>query len=233
MDYDQVLAELESRGTEQFRNKHKRHGAGENQFGVSFAEIKNLAKLNKKNKNNHEIALKLWGTGNADARIYAALTADPKKLDTELLQRWVKDISYYVLADYFSGMVAKSSYWKELMHDWIESDEEYIKQCGYDVLASKLNQERKLSKEKKSIDVGEMEEILGRIEAEIQTSPNRAKHTMNGVIIAIGGYISDLSEKALEVAQNIGKVEVDHGETGCVTPDAVPYIKKMLARQKK
>jgi len=34
------------------------------------------------------------------------------------------------------------------------------------------------------------------------------------------------------MAAAIGKVEVDHGETSCKTPDAVPYIEKALARKK-
>jgi hypothetical protein len=35
-----------------------------------------------------------------------------------------------------------------------------------------------------------------------------------------------------EDAARIGKVKVDHGETGCKTPDAVPYIKKAVERKK-
>lgn len=34
------------------------------------------------------------------------------------------------------------------------------------------------------------------------------------------------------MAARIGKVEVDHGETGCKTPDAAVYIRKTLERRK-
>ena len=37
----------------------------------------------------------------------------------------------------------------------------------------------------------------------------------------------------IAAAQRIGKVEVDHGDTDCKTPDAVSYIKKSLARKSK
>lgn len=37
-------------------------------------------------------------------------------------------------------------------------------------------------------------------------------------------------EERLETAGRIGTVEVDHGETGCKTPAARPYIEKMWAR---
>ena len=42
-----------------------------------------------------------------------------------------------------------------------------------------------------------------------------------------------LEEKALSVAQKVGKVVVDHGETGCKTPDAAEYIAKALAYRHK
>ena len=37
----------------------------------------------------------------------------------------------------------------------------------------------------------------------------------------------------LYVAGRIGTVEVDHGETSCKTPEAVSYIKKTVAHNKK
>jgi serine/threonine protein kinase len=43
---------------------------------------------------------------------------------------------------------------------------------------------------------------------------------MNSVSIAIGGYHPELRDEALAIAKEIGKVEVDHGDTSCKTPDA-------------
>ena len=53
---------------------------------------------------------------------------------------------------------------------------------------------------------------------------------MNNALIALGS-IPELREEALEAAAAVGRVEVDHGETGCKTPDAAAYIKKMAARK--
>ncbi|MEZ5405685.1 MAG: hypothetical protein R3F23_05755 [Verrucomicrobiia bacterium] len=38
-----------------------------------------------------------------------------------------------------------------------------------------------------------------------------------------------IRKSAKTVAKGIGKVVVDHGETGCKTPDAVSYIEKIKA----
>jgi hypothetical protein len=62
--------------------------------------------------------------------------------------------------------------------------------------------------------------------------PNRARYAVNTVVIAIGVYRPSLTRAALAAAKRIGKVEVDHGETSCMTPDAVPYIEKALQRKK-
>ena len=40
------------------------------------------------------------------------------------------------------------------------------------------------------------------------------------------------ARKAIETARRIGKVQVDHGETNCKTPDAVPYIEKAANRKR-
>jgi hypothetical protein len=45
--------------------------------------------------------------------------------------------------------------------------------------------------------------------------------------------LKTLEKMGTAAASRIGKVEVDHGETGCKTPDAIPYIKKAAARKKR
>ena len=51
-------------------------------------------------------------------------------------------------------------------------------------------------------------------------------------LIAIGIRNGKLERNALAAAQKIGKVEVDHGETNCQTPDAAAYIRKTRQRQR-
>ena len=55
---------------------------------------------------------------------------------------------------------------------------------------------------------------------------------MNNALIAFGVRNPALEKKAMAVAQAIGKVEVDHGDTSCQTPDAAAYIKKTLERRR-
>jgi 3-methyladenine DNA glycosylase AlkD len=40
-----------------------------------------------------------------------------------------------------------------------------------------------------------------------------------------------LEKRAVAAAKRVGKVEVDHGETGCKTPDALEYIARTKAHR--
>lgn len=201
---------------------YKRHGAGDNLFGVSFAD---LNKLTKKIKVDHELAVQLWESGNVDAQSLATMIMDPNKLTASTVNKWVKMSSYYLVVDLFAGVVARSPFGLKKMEQWMKSKREYERQAGYSVLASSL-------KDGDEISDADCKKYLKVIEKEIHTSPNRARHTMNNAVLAIGVFRPHLAEVATETANRIGKVEVDHGETSCKTPDAVEYIRKALKRRR-
>jgi 3-methyladenine DNA glycosylase AlkD len=70
-----VLRELEGLGTAQNRKVYGWHGVKTPMFGVSFAH---LNKIDKRIKTDHELAREPWASGNHDARVLAALIADPQ-----------------------------------------------------------------------------------------------------------------------------------------------------------
>jgi hypothetical protein len=72
---------------------------------------------------------------------------------------------------------------------------------------------------------------LQTIESEIHQRRNDVRDTMNSALISIGVRNARLEKRALAAAKVIGKVVVDHGETGCKTPDAAAYIRKTKAHR--
>lgn len=74
----------------------------------------------------------------------------------------------------------------------------------------------------------ELDSLLDLVAEAIHQAQNRMRYTMNGFVIAVGGYISDLSAKAIYVAKEIGKVSVDMGGTACKGPYAPEYIQKSM-----
>lgn len=221
MQLQEVMSQLKSLGTEQTRKTYRRHGSGDNVFGVSFAD---LYKIAKKIKCNHELACQLWETQNIDAQSLATMIFDPKKLDEKTSAKWIGSLDYYALGMLFSGCLAKSTFSRKVIDEWTESDNQYLCQAGYDTLAQILKSENDLSDQV-------CKKHLEKIESEISTAPNRVRYSMNGALIAIGVYKPNLTESVLKSADRIGKVEVDHGDTSCKTPDARAYIMKALSRK--
>jgi 3-methyladenine DNA glycosylase AlkD len=215
-----VMKELESLGTEQFRNTYRRQGASEPLFGVSFANLKGIA---RRVKRDHQLALELWETGNLDARSLATMLADPALMDSKTADKWISSLAYYMLVDLAAGVVARSPVALEKGDEWRVSDNEWIAQAGWDII-------NWLAMNDPRVPDSYFGARLDEIQAGIRTAKNRVRHAMNAGLIAIGGARPALKARALGIARGIGKVVVDHGETGCVTPDAVEYIARMSER---
>ena len=221
MDCQAVMQELESLGTAQNRKIYRRHGVGDNLFGVSYA---NQNKLAKSIKRNHRLAQELWATGNHDARVLAALIADPSQADASLLDSWANDLDNYVVTDTFSGFVGKTALAFDKAEQWTRSEAEWAGRAGWHLVAH-------LALKDPDLPDAYFTAHLATVEREIHTRKNRVRDAMNNALIAIGIRNDALEEQALAAAARIGKVEVDHGETGCKTPDAAPYIRRTLARR--
>jgi 3-methyladenine DNA glycosylase AlkD len=223
MNAQEILATLKKLGKPQTAAIYKRHQSGDNVFGVLTSEI---AKLQKKIKVDHALALELWKSGNAEARALALQVADPKKLTRADADRLVKEGPVRFVGCYLSGLLGRSPIAEETMRAWMKSQDEFAREMGYGILAVRLKDDPG------SVSDADAEKILATIEKEIHRSPNWARYAMNNALISIGIYKPGLRKKVIEAARRIGKVEVDHGETNCKTPDAVSYIEKASKRKR-
>jgi 3-methyladenine DNA glycosylase AlkD len=224
MTFSEVMSTLESLGTEQNRKTYRRHGASGNPFGVSFA---NLEKLRKQIKKDQPLASQLWATGNYDARNLALLIADADAMNGKELDAWMSGIDNYAHADLFARfVVSKPELARNKMEKWVGSKKDFVGQTGFVTLALIAGQPNSLPDD---FFAGYLETI----ERDIHRSGNRTKYAMNGAVIAIGLRNEKLRKLALAASARIGKVEVDHGDTNCKTPDAAAYIKKTLEFRRK
>lgn len=222
--FERVMAELKKLGTAQNVKIYKRHGMVEPLFGVSFA---NLNLLKKQIKVDHELAQWLWASGNGDARNLATMIADPAKFTSKQVDAWAKDQDGYGSCDMLSGLIGKTSFAQEKAEAWIKSKDEWVGRTGWNLIGGlAMNSEVKLAD-------AYFEQMLGKIEKEIHGAKNFTRHAMNMTLICIGARSANLRKKAEAAAGRIGKVVVDHGETDCKTPEAIPYIEKMWVRKKK
>jgi 3-methyladenine DNA glycosylase AlkD len=222
MTIQQAVEELQKLGTEQNRKVYRRHGVGEKLYGVSFA---NLGRLKKRIKTDHELARRLWATGNHDARILATMIADPAKTAVALLESWKDGLDNYIVTDAFAKFAAATPLARELAEQWTQSKKEWIGRAGWMLLAHLALHDASLSHDY-------FKPYLESIERRIHASPNRARDAMNAALIAIALRSAELEREGIAAARRIGKVQVDHGETSCMTPDAEDYVLKVRSRRK-
>ncbi len=222
MNCQEALQELESLGTAQNRKIYRRHGVGANLFGVSYANQNQLAKAVKP---DHSLARELWATGNHDARVLAAMVADPAQADAALLDSWVDDLDNYVLTDAFAGLAGQTSLAYDKAEQWGCAAAEWPGRAGWLLVA-------RLALKNRDLPDAYFIARLDTIEREIHHRKNRVRDAMNSALIAIGIRNDALEQPALAAAARIGKVAVDHGETGCKTPDAAEYIRRTLTRRR-
>ncbi len=221
MKTQEIVESLKKLGKPQTAAMYKRHGAGDNVFGTLTSEI---AKLHKKIKMDHALAFDLWNTGNVESRILALQLFDPGKLTRADADRLLKEGQIRFLGGYLSGLLGRSPIGRATMYAWMASSDEFTREIGYGILGVILKDEPD------SFSDADAEKMLATIEEQIHASANRARHAMNGALISIGVFKPGLRDKAIASAKRIGKVKVDHGETGCKTPDAIAYIDKVSKR---
>jgi len=222
MNTQGILTALRKLGKPGTAAIYRRHGSGDNVYGVLTSEI---AKLQKRIKTDHPLAIELWKTGNAEARILALQIADPSKLTWSEADRFANETGSDFVGCYLSSLLARSPLVDETMRAWMKSPKEFVRAAGYGILGARLKEDPD------SVSEADAGAILAAIEKEIHRSPNRARHAMNGALIGIGVFKPSLRKQAIDAATRIGKVEVDHGETSCTTPDAVSYIAKAAKRK--
>ena len=222
MTVQEVLQELETLGTAQNRKIYKRHGACENLYGVSFA---NLRKMAKQLKIDHALAQQLWTTRNHEAQLLASMIADPVTVEESLVDRWISELADRIVTSEFTDFVSKTRFFQAKTEEWLDSEDEWIGRAGWQLLAL-------LAMNDIELPDSYFENHLEIIERDIHTQENMVRDAMNSALIAIGIRNPALEKQALSAAKKIGRVDVDHGETSCKTPDAADYIRRTVERKK-
>lgn len=219
----EILAQLQLVGTAQNRKVYARHGAAEPMFGVSYRDLGIIA---KRLKTDHALAAELWESGNHDARVLALRVADASAMTKTRARRWLRAVDNYILAEGLGGLLAQSPLAREFSDEWRDSPAEWPASVGWFIVACSAEQTDIWSAD-------DLRALVTQIEAEIAERPNRVRHEMNGVLIAIGLRDESVRRMVLDAAGRLGPTHVDHGETGCKTPDIAPYIHRTLAHRQK
>ena len=220
MTLNETLKQLKALGNAKVRALNAKSGAGDNQFGVSLGEIRTLA---KKIKTNHELALSLWDTGNADAQFLATLLIQPKKLSAKEMDRMVRSVSFVRVADWLISYVVRQHPDKEaLRQGWMTEDDRWAARAGWDLTAERVG---------KSPDGLDVPALLTRIESEMADAEPAVQWTMNNTLATIGIHFPKLRKRAIAIGEKLGVYRDYPVSKGCTSPFAPIWINFMVNRQ--
>lgn len=223
MTVKEVLSLLKSLGNEKVRGQNAKvgpdgaPGAGDNQFGAKLGDVRTLA---KKIKTNHELALKLWETGNVEAQHLATLIMKPKELSADELDRLVRSVAYVRVADWLQSYVVAQHPDKEsLRAKWMTAKDKWAARAGWALTASRVG---------KNADGLDLAGLLDRIEKEMPKAPPEIQWSMNNTLGAIGIHCPALRERALAIGEKIGLYRDWPVSKGCTPPYVPVWVNAMV-----
>ena len=220
MNVKEILAQLKPLGNEKVRAHNKKYGASDNQFGVPLGEIRKMA---AKIKTDHELALALWKTGNADAQLLAILIMKPKELSADELDGLVRSVNFSHVADWLNSYVVKNHPDKEtLRQKWMTDDDAWAARAGWSLTSERIG------KSPEGLDVPA---LLDRIESEMADAAPEVQWTMNYCLAGIGIHFPKLRKRAIAIGETLGIYRDYPVSKGCTSPFAPIWINEMVRRQ--
>ena len=194
-----VLDKLQSKAKpEQLKGMAKYGMTVEQRLGVSVPDMRKLA---KEIGRDHKLALDLWRTGIAEARIVAAMVGDPDKLTEEQMEEWVKGINSWDVCDQVCMNLFEKNHlaWKKIV-DWSEREEEFVKRTAFSLIACLAWHDKKASDEK-------FIELLPVIIRGATDERNFVKKAVNWALRNIGKRNLNLNEAAINAAKEIKRLD--------------------------
>jgi 3-methyladenine DNA glycosylase AlkD len=194
-----VLDKLQSKAQpEQLKGMAKYGMTVEQRLGVSVPDMRKLA---KEIGRDHKLALGLWRTGIAEAKIVAGMIADPAKLTEEQMEDWVKGINSWDVCDQVCDNLFEKNQlaWKKIS-DWSEREEEFVKRTAFSLIACLAWHDKKAS-DKKFI------ELLPVIIRGATDERNFVKKAVNWALRNIGKRNIKLNEAAISAAKEIQRLD--------------------------
>lgn len=223
MTAKEILEELKPLGSEGYKRVICNHGVKEPCFGVKIGDLQKIVKRVRK---DYQLALDLYDTGVYDAMYLAGLIADDERMTKQDLQRWVTQAYCRALCGTTVAWVAAgSAHGWELSQKWIAAKAPLVAAAGWGTLSSLVS-----IKHDAELDLAALKVLLQRVQQTIHESPDVVRYQMNSFVIAVGSYVSSLTGTAIQIAEKIGPVTADMGNSSCQVPSAADYIRKVQQR---
>jgi 3-methyladenine DNA glycosylase AlkD len=188
--------------------------AVDKRLGISVPVMRQIAKQVGK---DHQLALKLWRTGYAEARIVASMVAVPEELTDEQTESWVKGINSWDVCDQFCmNLLWKVPFARQKVAQWARREDEFVKRAAYALIAC-------LAWHDKSVPDEDFLLFLCIIKEGATDDRNFVKKAVNWALRGIGKRSIRLNKAAVKTAQEI--LRIDSRAARWIAADALRELK--------
>ncbi len=217
-----VIGRLKNRAKPDQLAGMARYGmAVEQRPGVSIPDLRKLA---KELGRDHELALELWKTGIAEARILAAMIDDPGKVTDKQMEDWVKDIDSWDVCDQVCMNLFEKAplAWKKII-DWSSREQEFVKRTAFSLIACLAWHDKKTEDEK-------FIELFPVITQGATDERNFVKKAVNWAIRNIGKRNQNLNKAVIDAAKEIQRL--DSKAARWIAADAIRELKSEAVQRR-
>ena len=193
----------------------------ERRLGIS---IPGLRKIARELGRNHQLALDLWQTAVAEARIMAAMIGEPEKLTEAQMEEWVKGINSWDVCDQVcANLFEKSSLaWQKII-DWSEREEEFVKRTAFSLMACLAWHDKKAEDER-------FIKLFPVIIKGATDERNFVKKAVNWSLRNIGKRNPSLNKAAIEIALEIQRL--DSKAARWIASDAIRELRSQAVQSR-
>ena len=189
--------------------------ASEGRLGVSMPDIRKIAKTTGK---DHELALEIWDSGFAEARIAACLIDVSGEVTEAEMETWVADFNSWDVCDQVClNLFDKSNFADTKIGEWSTREEEFVKRAAYTLIAGVAWHDRFIG-------------YLPTIKSGATDDRNFVKKGVSWALRHIGKRNSKLNRAAIKTAKEIQ--QFDSKAARWVASDAIRELEgeKVQAR---
>nr|WP_245623344.1 DNA alkylation repair protein [Spirillospora albida] len=217
MTLAEVMAELAALEDPKVRAVNERHG---DDHGVNLGGLRALA---KRLKTRHELAQRLWRTGDTAARLLALLICRPKAFERDELDAMMREARAPKVHDWLVNYVVKRNpHAEELRLAWSSDPDPVVASAGWALTAERV------VKRPEGLDLAG---LLDVIEARMQDAPDRLQWAMNTCLAHIGIEHAEHRARAIDIGERLEVLKDHPTSPGCTSPFAPIWITEMVRRR--
>jgi 3-methyladenine DNA glycosylase AlkD len=213
----EVMAELARLEDPKMRAVNERHG---DDHGVNLGKLRAVA---KRLKTQHDLAGRLWATGDTAARLLAILICRPKAFGRDELDGMVREARSPKVHDWLVNYVVKKSpHAEQLRVAWFADRDPVVASAGWALTTERV------AKKPEGLDLAG---LLDVIEARMKDAPERLQWAMNHCLAQIGIEHAEHRARAIDIGERLEVLKDYPTPPGCTSPFAPVWISEMVRRQ--